>query len=75
MSTFARIANGHELVQGHAHHFALNCAARRFRMNWASVIVAPISALAHATNFSMRSWPFALGQQLYAFAMGVFYAY
>lgn len=46
-----------------------------FEMNWAGVVVALIFALLHATNFSMRAWPLALGQQLYAFALGVLYAY
>jgi uncharacterized protein len=47
----------------------------RFEMNWAGVIVALIFALLHATNFSLRTWPMALGQQVYAFALGVLYAY
>jgi membrane protease YdiL (CAAX protease family) len=47
----------------------------RFNMNWAGIIVALIFALLHATNFEMRHWPQALGQQVYAFALGVFYAY
>ncbi|HEY3776800.1 MAG TPA: CPBP family intramembrane glutamic endopeptidase [Rhizomicrobium sp.] len=47
----------------------------RFRMNWAGIVVALIFALLHATNFSLRAWPLALGQQIYAFALGVFYAY
>jgi uncharacterized protein len=47
----------------------------RFEMNWAGVIVALIFALLHATNFSTRAWPQALGQQLYAFTLGVLYAY
>ena len=47
----------------------------RFNMNWAGIIVAVIFALAHATNFLTEAWPLALGQQLYAFALGVFYAY
>src|SRR5271154_4730854 len=41
----------------------------RFEMNWAGVIVALIFALLHATNFSLRGWPEALGQQVYAFAL------
>jgi uncharacterized protein len=40
----------------------------------AGVIVAAMFALAHAGNFATRPWPEALGQQLYAFALGVFYA-
>jgi hypothetical protein len=47
----------------------------RFGMNWAGVIVALIFALLHATNFHLRAWPMALGQQVYAFALGVLYAY
>jgi hypothetical protein len=47
----------------------------RFEMNWAGIIVALIFALLHATNFSLRAWPLALGQQIYAFALGVLYAY
>jgi len=47
----------------------------RFEMNWAGVIVALIFALLHATNFSLRTWPLALGQQVYAFALGMLYAY
>jgi hypothetical protein len=47
----------------------------RFDMNWAGIIVAVIFALLHATNFDTRAWPLALGQQIYAFALGVLYAY
>ena len=47
----------------------------RFEMNWAGVIVAVIFALLHAPNFDTRAWPQALGQQFYAFALGVLYAY
>jgi len=47
----------------------------RFEMNWAGVIVALIFALLHATNFDVRAWPIALGQQVYAFMLGVLYAY
>ena len=47
----------------------------RFEMNWAGVIVALLFALLHAENFLVRAWPLALGQQLYAFALGVLYAY
>jgi membrane protease YdiL (CAAX protease family) len=47
----------------------------RFEMNWAGVIVALLFALLHATNFWTRDWPLALGQQAYAFALGVLYAY
>jgi uncharacterized protein len=47
----------------------------RFNMNWAGIIVALIFALLHANNFDSRHWPSALGQQVYAFALGVLYAY
>ncbi len=47
----------------------------RFNMNGAGVIVALIFALLHANNFNTRQWPEALGQQFYAFALGVLYAY
>jgi len=47
----------------------------RFNMNWAGVIVALIFALLHANSFIGRPWPLALGQQAYAFALGVIYAY
>jgi hypothetical protein len=47
----------------------------RFEMNGAGVAVAVIFALLHAANFDSRAWPIALGQQVYAFALGVLYAY
>ena len=47
----------------------------RFNMNWAGIIAAVIFALLHANNFDTRHWPQALGQQFYAFALGVLYAY
>jgi uncharacterized protein len=47
----------------------------RFNMNWAGIIVALIFALLHANNFDTRHWPQALGRQVYAFALGVLYAY
>ena len=47
----------------------------RFEMNSAGVIVALIFALLHATSFNLRAWPIALGQQIYAFILGVLYAY
>jgi uncharacterized protein len=47
----------------------------RFNMNWAGIIVALIFALLHANNFDTRHLPQALGQQIYAFALGVLYAY
>jgi CAAX protease family protein len=47
----------------------------RFEMNWAGVLVAVIFALLHANSFDTRNWTAALGQQVYAFALGVLYAY
>lgn len=47
----------------------------RFEMSWAGVIVAVLFALLHATSFATRNWALALGQQLYAFAFAVIYAY
>ena len=47
----------------------------RFNMNWAGIIVAVLFALLHANSFDTRNWPEALGQQFYAFVLGVLYAY
>ena len=47
----------------------------RYEMNAAGVIVALIFALAHAFDFFTRPFLMALGQQFYAFALGVLYAY
>ncbi|HLW73804.1 MAG TPA: CPBP family intramembrane glutamic endopeptidase [Gammaproteobacteria bacterium] len=47
----------------------------RFSMDGAGIVVALIFALLHANNFDTRHWPEALGQQFYAFALGVLYAY
>jgi membrane protease YdiL (CAAX protease family) len=47
----------------------------RFNMDWAGVIVALIFALLHIASFNSRNWPEALGQQFYAFGLGVLYAY
>jgi hypothetical protein len=46
-----------------------------YEMSWAGVIVALFFALLHADNFYTRAWPLALGQQIYAFHLGVLYAY
>ena len=47
----------------------------RYAMSWAGLIVAALFALAHAATFATRpSWA-AAGQQVYAFALGVLYAY
>jgi len=47
----------------------------RLEMRWAGILVALIFALLHASSFDSRAWPQALGQQVYAFALGVLYAY
>ncbi|HEX5183119.1 MAG TPA: CPBP family intramembrane glutamic endopeptidase [Allosphingosinicella sp.] len=47
----------------------------RFDMYWAGIIVAALFALAHASSFETRPFAQALGQQVYAFALGVLYAY
>jgi CAAX protease family protein len=47
----------------------------RYTMSWAGIVVAAIFALAHVGNLVHDpSWA-AFGQQLYAFALGVLYAY
>lgn len=47
----------------------------RYDMSWAGVIVAAIFALAHAQNLvSHPSWS-GFGQQVYALALGILYAY
>jgi len=47
----------------------------RYEMSWGGVIVAAIFALAHASSLVLRpSWA-SFGQQIYAFALGVLYAY
>jgi membrane protease YdiL (CAAX protease family) len=48
---------------------------RGFNMNTAGIIVALIFALLHLGSFNTRMWPEALGQQVYAFVLGVLYAY
>lgn len=47
----------------------------RFSMNWAGILVAVIFALLHASSFETSNWPMAAAQQVYAFALGVLYAY
>jgi uncharacterized protein len=47
----------------------------KYDMHVAGVILALLFALAHATNFSVRHFWLALGQQIYAFALGILYAY
>lgn len=46
-----------------------------FEMNRAGAVVAVIFALLHVSTFWHAPWPLALGQQGYAFALGVLYAY
>jgi uncharacterized protein len=47
----------------------------RFEMGWAGIVVAAVFAFAHVANLIAHpSWASA-GQQLYAFALGVLYAY
>jgi membrane protease YdiL (CAAX protease family) len=47
----------------------------KFDMHIAGVILAMLFALAHITNFWQRPFWFALAQQVYAFALGILYAY
>jgi membrane protease YdiL (CAAX protease family) len=47
----------------------------RFDMSWGGVIVAFIFALAHIATFINHPGWSAAGQQIYAFALGVLYAY
>ena len=48
---------------------------RHYDVSAGGVIVAAIFALAHIGSFFTHSFPAALGQTIYAFALGVFYAY
>ncbi|MGI9089031.1 MAG: CPBP family intramembrane glutamic endopeptidase [Chthoniobacterales bacterium] len=50
-------------------------ALGRYEMNIAGVIIAFIFALAHVGSFWVHPFWIALGQQVYAFALGVLYAY
>jgi hypothetical protein len=47
----------------------------RYEMSWAGVIVAAIFAFAHVATFVTHPSYTAAGQQLYAFALGILYAY
>jgi membrane protease YdiL (CAAX protease family) len=47
----------------------------RYEMSLAGVVVALIFALAHVFDFVTQPFLMALGQQFYAFALGVLYAY
>lgn len=48
---------------------------RGYTMNGAGVVVAVLFALAHIFNFLTEPFLSALGQQFYAIAIGIFYAY
>lgn len=57
---------------------ALSPSRVRFRtssISTAGVTVALLFALAHAYSFTIEAWPLALGQQVYAFAVGILYAW
>jgi uncharacterized protein len=47
----------------------------KFDMHIAGVILAMLFALAHITSFWESTFWFALGQQVYGFALGILYAY
>lgn len=47
----------------------------RSSISTAGVTIALAFALAHAGNFATMAWPVALGQQVYAFGLGVLYAW
>jgi len=47
----------------------------KYEMHVAGVILAILFALAHLTSFWTENFCLALGQQIYAFALGILYAY
>ena len=47
----------------------------RYDMSWGGVIVAAVFAFAHLASFFTRPSFAAAGQQVYAFALGILYAY
>ena len=47
----------------------------KYEMHVAGVILALLFALAHLTSFWTENFWIALGQQIYAFALGILYAY
>jgi len=47
----------------------------KYEMHVAGVILAILFALAHLTSFWTENFWLALGQQIYAFALGILYAY
>lgn len=46
-----------------------------YEMHVAGVILAMLFAIAHLTSFWTENFWIASGQQIYAFALGIFYAY
>ena len=48
---------------------------RDFSVSTAGVTVAVMFALAHFLSFAVEPWPAALGQQFYAIAGGIFFAW
>jgi uncharacterized protein len=46
-----------------------------YQVSWAGIILALVFALAHADSFWHEPLLSALGQQIYVFLLGVFYAY
>lgn len=46
-----------------------------FSISTAGITIAVIFALAHANNFAIDPWPVALGQQIYALALGFLYVW
>ena len=47
----------------------------KYDMHVAGVILAILFALAHLTSFWTENFWIALGQQIYAFTLGILYAY
>jgi uncharacterized protein len=47
----------------------------KYDMHVAGVILALLFALAHLTSFWTENWWIAMGQQIYALALGILYAY
>ena len=46
-----------------------------FSLSTAGYTIAIVFALAHAANLWTTAWPLALGQQIYAIALGILYAW
>lgn len=57
------------------HHTSGRVRLWKFDMHVAGVILALLFALAHVTSFWAEIFWLALGQQIYAFALGILYAY